>query len=468
MPAEFSIYRPNPENQQSEKLRRRQEAKEILENPTSEHTHIKVTKLQRIPGVNWDVTVSIGPMKTLGGCRIAEVENIRHGLQSEDSNVRNLLNREDLPDNTEAKAGTLEAWGLAKEMALKWSGMRSAMKYARDNQPDIYPQTLEQDTLSAWIKASEFGGGKSVIVNERPKGEEKIQGEERIMLMQEHAVHINELNEEKALRIHRIDLKTANYGPHYTAPDMGTSSSDMNILKALKTKVACMTPEYGGSGDPSPATARGVFHGMNALLEFMHKDGNETTFAIQGAGGKVGKQLLKDLRHKYPEANIVISDLADVSELAAKYNAGIVQGDEIFDQGGIIVPSGPSAQLNDKHLEQIINSGGEAIIGPANYLYPPGEEEEMSKKYNNRGIIVAPAALVNTGGILSVASEYVEQNGGKRPTPETVLETTAIVGPMLKHVLKTARHEGITPDEAFNNIALDEFASLCVKNGVLH
>lgn len=463
MSAEKPIFsRPQTEtnNQQSEKLRRRCEAREIVENPTSPHTHIEVTPLQEISDVPWVVSVSIGSMKTLGGDRIAPIDNIRYAIYTENAQVQKLFSRTDIPQNEDAQAATLEAWGLAKEMVLKWAIMRAAIKLARDNHSTIFPSNLDEKTINSWINSSEFSGGKSVVVNKRPKEKEKIVGEERQMLMAQHALHITELNRNKLQKVLDLGLPEKSFGPHITAPDMGTNSVDMTLLRSMTPYVACMTPEYGGSGDPSPVTARGVFYGANAMLEYMNIDGNETTFAIQGAGGKVGKQLLEDLRKKYPEADIVISDLADVSELAAEYGARVVQGDEIFDQGGVFVPSGPSAQLNNNHLEQMKQSGVQAVIGPANYLYPAGKNKEMAQKYHEAGILVAPGPAVNLGGILSVASEYVEQHGGKRPTTETIMATSAIVGPMLKHILETARNENITPDEAFTNIALDEFASL--------
>jgi hypothetical protein len=350
MSVERSLYSlPHYEDTQpSDKLRLRKEAKEIIEDPTSKHTHIEVAHLQNVPDVNWDITVSIGPMKTLGGWRIAKSEAIIGALQTNDKKVQGLMTREEIPNDQAAKAGALEAWGLAKEMAFKWSGMRSAMKYAQKFHPEVYPAALDKKTIDAWIEGSKFSGGKSVVVNERPKERDSITGEDRQWLVKEHAVHINDLNWKKAASVNNLKLKTKDLGAHSTAPDMGTNTDDMTEVRKLCPTVACTKPRKdgsGGSGDPSPSTARGVFHGLEAMLEFMNKDGNDVSFAIQGAGGKVGKNLLKDLRQKYPDAVIVISDIdtpdkkEQTNQLAEEFNAYVAEGNEIFQQADFVIPS---------------------------------------------------------------------------------------------------------------------------------
>jgi hypothetical protein len=47
-------------------------------------------------------------------------------------------------------------------------------------------------------------------------------------------------------------------GIYYTAEDIGTSTADMNALLAANRFVTCVGKRLGGSGNPSPHTARGV------------------------------------------------------------------------------------------------------------------------------------------------------------------------------------------------------------------
>jgi leucine dehydrogenase len=388
-------------------------------------------------------------------------------IKSNPTYIESITNRPEIPDNESVKMSVVEATGLAKDMLYKWAIQRAMLKYTRDHHPEVFPPQLERRTIDAWIEASKFGGGKSVMVDERPRGSEEIEGTERQSLFLQHARHINSLNNEKGKGNH-----------HKTAPDMRVHKRDVRTMSFVTKDVACLPEEFGGSGDPSPVTALGVYHGINSMLEFMKKDGNKTTFAIQGGAGEVSKSLIKHLRTKYKDADIVISDiqnpekLAEIEQLKAEFNVRVVEGDEIFDQGGIFVPSGPPAQLNEKHLRQMKgeNLGKKevvGVIGPANSLYPPGDEDRMAKKFHEEGILIAPAPLVNLGGIFSLSSEYVEEYGGQKPTKELINGAVAGVGPLLKFVFERAHAEQKLPGEIFEEIALDEIADLFVEKGIL-
>src|SRR6476469_560981 len=61
-------------------------------------------------------------------------------------------------------------------------------------------------------------------------------------------------------------------GGHYiTAKDVGIGSDDLRTVKTRTAHVLGIDGEQGSSGDPSPATAWGVYHGMRACAQRVFK-----------------------------------------------------------------------------------------------------------------------------------------------------------------------------------------------------
>src|SRR3569832_1339799 len=94
-------------------------------------------------------------------------------------------------------------------------------------------------TYKAAISGLNLGGGKAVIVADPAMKSEA--------LWRRYGKFVNSLN-----------------GKYITAEDVNTSARDM-VYIALETEFVTGVPEYkGGSGDPSPFTANGVFMRMKA------------------------------------------------------------------------------------------------------------------------------------------------------------------------------------------------------------
>ncbi|HYD09057.1 MAG TPA: Glu/Leu/Phe/Val dehydrogenase dimerization domain-containing protein, partial [Acidimicrobiales bacterium] len=83
-------------------------------------------------------------------------------------------------------------------------------------------------------------------------------------------------------------------GRYLTAEDVGTTQADMDLIREETTYVTGVT---GGSGDPSPATAWGVLHAMQAVASHLwgspSLDGRHVV--VSGAG-KVGRSLVAHLQ----------------------------------------------------------------------------------------------------------------------------------------------------------------------------
>ncbi|MDH4300218.1 MAG: hypothetical protein OEV54_06200, partial [Dehalococcoidia bacterium] len=120
-----------------------------------------------------------------------------------------------------------------------------------------------------------FGGGKAVI-----RGHPTQDKDKRKEQLRAYAALIDSLA-----------------GAFVTSVDVGTSVEDMITMKEVTKWVAGLPKEMGGSGDPSPATARGVVWGMRACLEAVYDSDSfkGKTVAVQGIAGKVGSILARDL-----------------------------------------------------------------------------------------------------------------------------------------------------------------------------
>lgn len=107
-----------------------------------------------------------------------------------------------------------------------------------------------------------LGGGKTVIIGDprKDKNEEMFRAFGR---------YIQSLN-----------------GRYITAEDVGTTVEDMDIIYQETDYVTGISPEFGSSGNPSPATAYGVYRGMKAAAkEAFGTDSLEgKVVAVQGVG----------------------------------------------------------------------------------------------------------------------------------------------------------------------------------------
>ncbi|HHO53402.1 MAG TPA: Glu/Leu/Phe/Val dehydrogenase, partial [Deltaproteobacteria bacterium] len=94
-------------------------------------------------------------------------------------------------------------------------------------------------TYKAAVAGLDLGGGKAVII-----GDPSIKCE---ALFRAFGRHVQTLG-----------------GRYITAEDMNTNVEDMNWIRRETEWVTGAGQHTGGSGDPSPVTAWGVFHGIRA------------------------------------------------------------------------------------------------------------------------------------------------------------------------------------------------------------
>ncbi|WP_315983857.1 Glu/Leu/Phe/Val dehydrogenase dimerization domain-containing protein [Aliamphritea spongicola] len=223
-----------------------------------------------------------------------------------------------------------------------------------------------------------FGGGKAVII--RP-GNLK----DRHALMRSFG--------------HAIDSLS---GQYITAMDSGTLVDDMDDIATQTSYVSCTQH----MGDPSPATARGVFAGIRANLQYT--TGSDSLkgrhIAIQGLG-HVGLNLAYRLHQA--GAHLTVTDIDDNKMLQARQqlNAAICRPEEIYDVNcDVFSPCGLGAVINADTLPRLrCNS----IAGSANNQL---ETPETGLQLKQRNILYAPDYVINAGGLMFVAMRYQQQS----------------------------------------------------------
>jgi leucine dehydrogenase len=255
---------------------------------------------------------------------------------------------------------------------------------------------------------------------------------------------VPEGDERRRLLLRYADLVASLGGNYRTGPVVNTTSADMDVIGERTPYVYCRTEEHGGSGDPGPYTARGVFHGIRASVR--HALGppelEGRTMLVQGVGD-VGARLAELLAEA--GARVLVSDVvADRAEaIAANTGATIVPPDDVIGvECDVYAPCALGATLTSETIPRLSCS---VVAGSANNQLA---EPEDAHRLREAGILYAPDFVTNVGGVLYAWG--VETLGW---TPAEVEARLAGIGDTLGEIFTRADTEGITTEEAAERIA---------------
>jgi leucine dehydrogenase len=233
-------------------------------------------------------------------------------------------------------------------------------------------------------------------------------------------------------------------GKYITAEDVGISPKDMEYVHMETKHVSGLPISLGGSGDPSPVTAYGVYMGMKACAkEQWGKDSlSGKKIAVQGVG-HVGEHLVKHLTDEGAKVYVADINMDRVQQVAKKYNAEVVMGDALYDLDiDIYSPCALGATVNTDTLNRLKCS---IIAGAANnQLEDEGIHGELVMQ---KGMIYAPDFLINAGGLINVNSEVYNYNR------ERSMEMTEDIYNTTLNILKKSKDERIPTSVAAMRIA---------------
>lgn len=254
-----------------------------------------------------------------------------------------------------------------------------------------------------------FGGGKAVL--RRPAGEFDRQA----------------LFEAFGLAVEKLE------GRYVTAEDVGTGVKDMENVARHTRHVAGRTALPGlAGGDPSPWTALGVFEAMKEAVQFKYNSAlSGVTVGILGVGN-VGAGLARLLHAE--GANLVIADIDPVrcAALADETNARIASIETL--SGEDMQVFAPCALGGALDALTVANLRAHVVCGAANNQLATSD---IATALVERGISYAPDYVVNAGGIINVAAEYLGESA------DDVRSRVMEIGPRTREVLEVAASEGL-------------------------
>jgi leucine dehydrogenase len=187
-------------------------------------------------------------------------------------------------------------------------------------------------------------------------------------------------------------------GRYLTAEDVGTTVEDMDVLRTVTPYAHGVSD---GSGNPSPATAYGVFLGIRAAVA--HRLGRTSLdgvhVAVQGLGN-VGMRLCEYLVEAGAYVTVADINREAVAYAVEHYAARAVDVGEILTvEADVLAPCALGAILNDDTIPAI----RAAIVagGANNQLACSGHGDALLR----RGILYAPDYVINAGGVIDVVNE---------------------------------------------------------------
>ncbi|WP_120717606.1 Glu/Leu/Phe/Val family dehydrogenase [Tsuneonella amylolytica] len=239
-------------------------------------------------------------------------------------------------------------------------------------------------------------------------------------------------------------------GKYVTAEDVGISEADMVAVSQRTSYVSGLPVGEGqAGGDPGPFTAMGIYHGIKAAVA--HKMGRDdlggVRVALQGTGsvgGGVARLLAKD------GAKLVV---ADVDEARAKTLAKEVGGEAVAPEQimsvacDVFSPNALGAILDEEGIARLdctIVAGG-----ANNQLARP----QHGKLLAERGILYAPDYVINAGGIISVALEYLCRTDGNPCDINEVRKRIALIPERLKAIWQESDETGVSADVVADRMA---------------
>lgn len=278
-------------------------------------------------------------------------------------------------------------------------------------------------TFKNAIAGLNIGGGKAVIIGDA----KKIKTE---ALMRRFGKFVHSLS-----------------GKYWTAEDVNMSTRDMEYIRMETPYVAGIAESMGGSGDPSPVTAYGVYMGMKASAKKVY--GNDSLkgkrIVVQGAG-HVGAYLIEYLVKE--EAEVFVSDIFEekVAAVVKNHSVKVADPQTLYSMDmDIYAPCALGATLNDDTIPQLKCA---IVAGAANNQLD--DETRHGRMLQEQGILYAPDFLINSGGITNV---YYEQQGNYNR--KRVYEQTERIYDVCTQVIQHAENQQITTHQAALQLALN-------------
>ncbi|MEX0720109.1 MAG: Glu/Leu/Phe/Val dehydrogenase [Balneolaceae bacterium] len=246
-------------------------------------------------------------------------------------------------------------------------------------------------------------------------------------------------------------------GRYITAEDVGMTEREMEWIYSETKYVTGIPKALGGSGNPSPVTAYGVYMGVKACAKKAYSTDSlqGKRIALQGAGNVASHFA----RYAAKEgAELFISDLYEekAKSLANEVEAEVVEANAIYGLDvDIFTPCALGGVINDDTMDQF---KCDIIAGAANNVLD--EEDRHGQLLLEKGIIYAPDYVINAGGIINIASELEGYN------EERALQKAGNIYSTILDILTYSEDNDMPAHKASNLLAEERIAKVGKINNV--
>ena len=296
-------------------------------------------------------------------------------------------------------------------------GVRSWEYNSFEDQKKDVLKLSEAMTLKNSICGINFGGGKASInlsnIKKTPE------------LYQSYAEAVEVLN-----------------GTYLTAGDVNTFKEDLIECSKVSKHV------YGINLETSGPTSSGLFYAMKSALNFINNSNNleNVHVAISGVG-KVGGKLAKLLSKKNAKITVASINNELVKKLKSVINITEVSPQDLFKtKCDIISPCALGGAINESNKNQL---KCRAIVGAANNQL---ENSTLGEWLIKNNIVYSPDYLVNSGGVIAIASEI-------NKTENLLEKQLEKIGNRLKFVLEESKKKHEPTDLIAKRIAWERINS---------
>lgn len=290
----------------------------------------------------------------------------------------------------------------------------------------MWPYATEEDALRDVLRLSRgmthkaaaaglnLGGGKAVIIGDPKK--DKSQSFFRMF-----GRFINTLG-----------------GRYITAEDVGIDVNDAEYMYMETDYVVGIESNHGGSGNPAPFTALGVYQGILACMKkkLGHEELAGIRVNIQGSGA-VGSHLAELLVKSGAKVTIADIDKERVESLAKRLELDVADPQKIVTMPcDVFAPCALGAVINDRTIDEL---KCQIVAGAANNQL---EHDSHAELLGKKGILYAPDYVINAGGLINV---YQELEGY---SPERAERMTRGIYYNLMRVFEISENQNISTRDA--------------------
>jgi len=234
-------------------------------------------------------------------------------------------------------------------------------------------------------------------------------------------------------------------GRYITGEDVGTNADDMAEIACETDCVMGLPERLGGSGDPSPSTARGCFVGIRTAVRhrFGRDDLDGLRVAVQGLGN-VGTNLCRMLHEAGARLLVTDTRIGAIESVVRGFGATAVAPEEICAaDADVFAPCALGAVINDATLPRLKAA---IVAGAANNQL--AGEARHGAGLRARNILYAPDYVINAGGLIQLALE----RGGSLDWAEIERRIEAIGG-TLDQIFMRADQAGTPTSVAARELA---------------